>query len=335
MPSLDLLYITSISQAYFLKLSNLKLHFNMVIVIKAKRFEIAEIIKVLGVNDRKSNIKVIRIIDKTGVSKFSRTKTLVHILLVTLFKKPKAIGYFNFYDICSSVLYVFNEKADCYLIDDGAATISAQIDYISKGVFFYPSRITCLNRYFACIQNKRSNIKPPTLVSQFSLNRYILPNQEVIRYKLATLKNKNINDNLAGIVGSPYSEFGLLTLTQELDYLRIVKNLSKGNNLIYIPHPRDSREKLDAIAQIPIEVTEIRSPIEQEYLSGSKYLPAILYGGYSTALYSLKSQFSELEVHAINLSRIIRKNSRGSINNVTLNGIYSELECIGVILHDI
>lgn len=189
---------------------------------------------------------------------------------------------------------------DCYLLDDGNSTIDIQNNYLSKSRLYFGGGLKGFvkNIVFSfwklLVGNDESNVN---IFTGFDLK----PNcdrQKVICHSFEYLRllsvDKSIDKASVYFFGAPISELSLLSRARELELLGNVNDLYKSSNinLIYIPHRRDSLQKIACIeGTLKIDVVKFAHCAEVELILSS-VIPFGIASFYSTVLYTLPKIFN-------------------------------------------
>lgn len=181
---------------------------------------------------------------------------------------------------------------DYYLLDDGNATIDLQKNYLPRGRYYFGEGLRgYIKKWLLFLLGPQSN-KIMNLFTCFNLEPYCTQ-QSIIRHNFEYFRarslSKLVDSSSVYFFGGPFSELGFMTLEQELNFLNKVNNkyLDKNINLIYVPHRRDSANKMKLInSSLRIRVYEIKYCAEIDFIL-SHVVPVGIASFYSTVLYTL------------------------------------------------
>lgn len=206
-------------------------------------------------------------------------------------RKFETIYLGSLYSKALKILKIFLRGGDFFYLDDGAATLRAQID-IKNG------EKPCSNLY-----------------TFFQLEA--IHGQKIINHKFCNIR-KTLNfrrGNKSYFIGQPVEYMLGFDEKDYLDCVReIAKKFSKENPLIYIPHRVEDSEKILEIENIV--VLNIGKPIELYFMENKVDIPAEVYSCYSSALVSMSILFPEINIVAI-------KNKNLVAEDVIMNSIYN------------
>lgn len=118
------------------------------------------------------------------------------------------------------------------------------------------------------------------------------PEQQIVKHQFENLRrltaSKHTNEKEVLFFGGPLAEIGVLVLQEELAYLKQIRRYYAGHGQVvkYVPHRRESSNKLEQICGLGYVVERFDAPAEIAIL-GRQNLPARVASFYSTALYSV------------------------------------------------
>ncbi|MFW1953182.1 hypothetical protein [Acinetobacter beijerinckii] len=224
-------------------------------------------------------------------------KIIIHILmniflwLSLSIRKFETVYLGSLYSNALKVLKVFLRGSEFFYLDDGAATLRAQID-INKG------------------KKPSSN-----LYTFFQLDAII--GQKIIKHKFCNIR-KTFNFRRGGesyFIGQPVEH---MLGFNERDYLNCVRGIarkfSKEKPLIYIPHRVEDSRKILEIENIII--LNIDTPVELYFMKNEADIPKEVYSCYSSALVSMSILFPEINIVAI-------KNKKIAAEDEVMDSIYN------------
>ncbi|WP_299016329.1 hypothetical protein [uncultured Photobacterium sp.] len=214
-------------------------------------------------------------------------------------------SFYNYYFNFSRLLF---SHCNQVLIDDGTATLTAQVSHINKGTNIVKPRATLFHMLFNVITFLKGEPKIPSVHSVFDLSKVIVDGQcyenldDTIRIKKETVSNQ------VSFVGCPYSEHLIITEDEELKLLREFYLRNKDKEVIYYPHRYESKDKLTKVADIGFTVTTINVPLE-EFLSESERLSFEFSSFTSTVLYNIYSTYEFVNIGMIDATELMTSES--------------------------
>lgn len=202
----------------------------------------------------------------------------------------------------------------CFIIDDGANTIAMQKDFIPTGKYYeirdFRSLIRKIINYlsifllFYKIPNTRKDIN---LFTSFDLMPY--SNKQTIikhnfEYIKAKMSDKKVLKNCVYFFGSIMTEDNFMEEFVEFEELKKIANyfiLRGVSEVVYMPHRRESKEKIDKIKkELNFEIRYNQYPAEIEFILMDE-VPEYLASFYSTALHTVSTMIDFKEVLAFEL----------------------------------
>lgn len=180
------------------------------------------------------------------------------------------------------VLSFFARRKTLIYLDDGASTLRA----------------------YSLMKN---NLMPKVnMFTFYNLEWFLNTKTEIHNFELLRESLSYKKSEKSYFIGQPYQN--MLGFTKE-EYLKailkIVKNYSANEDLIYIPH---RMENLDILKNIKgITILKIDIPIELYFLFKSKTDPKKIYSCYSSALTTLKLFYPESELYSIESEQGVHK----------------------------
>ncbi|MBU79558.1 MAG: hypothetical protein CMD29_05495 [Flavobacteriales bacterium] len=228
----------------------------------------------------------------------SNTSNYLKIQSLVLIQRKKIKTYF------SLLLIFFNKRVNSFIIghlEDNHMLFASKIVKSQKFILVDDGMSTLknYNRYF---DQKKRKIKYPKELFFFSIfnlgnNKYCSKNE--LKH---ILKTKKSISNEVFFIGQPMEKlFGVSNY-----YLTLEKIIDLNPNMIYIPHRRDSYQKLKYIKEsLGIRVFNIDEIIEL-FLIKSTSIPKKVISFYSTSLITLKILFKEqIDFNYVNKNRFL------------------------------
>ncbi|PMO41110.1 hypothetical protein BCT11_12775 [Vibrio sp. 10N.222.52.B12] len=206
------------------------------------------------------------------------------------------IGDFRSKVACN--FFLANRAKERVYMDDGAATIVTQLDYIQKGIYapkLRSKRQKVFQRFYDFVFNfKYSELKCPNLYSFFAGEGLLRLGQKNLRKPKPLIRKEKLN-NTCFFFGSKYSESRIMLLEDEIESLRQISEYYQHKNIdfFYIPHRDESKEKLSIIRDLNIKIKDLGVPAET-YFSSTKSIPSHIAACWSTVIYSIGKAY-ELE----------------------------------------
>lgn len=221
---------------------------------------------------------------------------------------------------------------ECFLLDDGNVTIELQKNYLLEnrpyglaGVKSWIKR-GVVNLLLGANKNEKRLIH---LFTNFDLKQFS-PQQQVIQHSFEFIRSsaikKRIDKTTIYFFGGPISELGLLPLTRELVLIDLIKKHYEAMDLkmSYIPHRRDTQEKIELIAgKLKIEVIRFDSPAEVELVSRATQ-PCGIASFYSTTLLTLPkiSSFEYVDAFKLPISEL------PEVYRLEIESVYSKYDTV-------
>lgn len=218
----------------------------------------------------------------------------------------------------------------CYILDDGNVIIALQNDYIPTGKYYYFG-----NSHLSKISEQLQHFFWSKLLFPFQKEKMFVWNlftcfdlkansskQDIVKHSFQHLRKRGESKPILNYVvfffGGNLSELEILTREEEIFQIERIKFYFENKNikLKYIPHRRESKEKLEIIKnQLNIDILIFSLPAEIEFIMMS-YVPQFIASFFSTALYTV-SRFSCFQkVYSFKLDqKKINKNHRCDISN--------------------
>ena len=187
---------------------------------------------------------------------------------------------------------------ESFLLDDGSVSIEIQKNYLPKykNYFEGTNLMSRLDRTLRTVMFKLLDIRERKLninlftcfdLTPYSNQQKIINHQFDFSKKL--LKRKAILSKTVYFFGSPLSEVALISEEYELDLLNKIVQRFKNNQmqLVYLPHRREKKEKLDKITnRFNVELRISKYPAEIEFIM-MESIPSCIASFYSTTLISI------------------------------------------------
>lgn len=199
-----------------------------------------------------------------------------------------------------------------HLLDDGIITIHVYEEYLKKGKFnklaFFARDGLSYKLFDAAFRLLGSDRKSTYELSIFT-SFVITPgsdNIEVVINDYSYLSGLAVCTGVGGIFyfGTKYSEAGYFSLEVEVAFLitafSFLKKKHPTEELLYIPHRDDSKEKLERIKALGVRVFSLGMPAEMFFLKHHRR-PRVVAGAYSTAIANVRSLYKPEQVYAFRL----------------------------------
>lgn len=226
----------------------------------------------------------------------------------------------------------------CYVLDDGAATISIFNKYIAMKKYWpreekgWKSFVFNNFSYFGL---KKREIPLVFYTSYQGLSNGF--SSSVIVHSNSLLKSrfkrKNINKKEVIYFGSKYSESGVVSFSYEKKLLSniFLYYLLSGFKVAYFPHREDSEAKKLFIKSFgAVEIVSSALPAEL-YLSELECLPGIVAGAYTSVLFNMNKIGLSSEINSF----LIREEFLSDGLKKTVKDVYEEIEKEGVKVIDL
>ena len=235
------------------------------------------------------------------------------------------------------------DPSNCILLDEGVFTIQAQRDFFFRKNYLQGNDFLNNNLHSSFISRYRHWIKLYIKNHLFGLS-----GTHKIKYDLFTCFDLEMNvdqkcihnnytytkskvsqivklDNTVFFYSSPLSEVGIVTFDVEMKILSFIHEHyeKRGKKIFYIPHPSDSKEKLEYIQDhMDIKIRQSTSMAEIDPIK-SKQLPSDIASCLSTTLHTLGNiyNFESIKSFRIPNELIIHDGRREAIQK-----LYSEYE---------
>lgn len=127
------------------------------------------------------------------------------------------------------------------------------------------------------------------------------------------------------IIGSRYSEGHHMSAAQEMEMLTHLVDLYGDGPVEYVAHRGEDQAKLATIAASGLPVVQLDLPLELD-LIGRQTLPRTIVGGYSTALFTCRALFPDMQCVAVRIPTDRLAKSRQD----EIEQVYNALDDIGV-----
>lgn len=300
------------------------------------QFKIDEAILVLKVekNDKKT---VDFLIEKSGNWNniiITNNKSSYGLSWLKLTKKLKKEKYQYLFTRAFSIAAYFvnnlNYK-ECYLLDDGAATIAIADKIQNEGN---------LTKQFSLFRGKnKSGFKYDLIQKIYSLNSievekkvdninfftyYDLSsfgNLKFVENKFSWLhsikKPSEKDENKVYLLGTNVVNGNIMFFDDYLETLNKISQYYREKEIIYIPHGRENTEHLNQIKQIDnLEIRKNKFNVELDFLLNN-VTPKYIAGTITTALITLKLIYKEARIDFFNFeNEKVFKEKREVVNNL-------------------
>jgi hypothetical protein len=177
-----------------------------------------------------------------------------------------------------------------YLVDDGMAVLS-----YSK---FHENN--SLNK----IKHRLFGYQT-TLIKHDFFTLFDLQNKKVIRNNFYHAKSKIVakpTKNQCLFIGQPLVELGIVNRNYYKKYLSDIVKYLDGTELIYALHRRNDMDWIRELAdELDFKYIRYDTPLELALIN-SDYLPKIIATSFSTAIYTLKLLFEDIEAISIEIN---------------------------------
>lgn len=214
--------------------------------------------------------------------------------LARILRHPKRLYIGNYLAPLALHFAPLLEPERLILLDDGTQTLA--INRWRSGIRQHPAlteRFKLALRYRLIGLDLR-DFDQVTFFTMYDLE--LRPGDELIRNDYARLrslmKEKSISNEIF-LLGQSLVEEEILSERDYTSYIEKIVNRTRGDRLVYIPHKRETADKLDCIRRtFGIEVRRFPLPIEAQ-LASSRELPKAVYSFYSTALNTCRILFGD------------------------------------------
>jgi len=193
-------------------------------------------------------------------------------------------------------LFFTNKNSKTILLDDGSATLLLY-EYGLNHIKVKSSNVIIKNKFVNLLTYFRSR----QTVSFFSIFKPNNSNLLFVQNSLSVLavSKKTVNANNSYIIGTSMSEQGMLTEDAYFEHLYRIISKFPNETFYYCPHRVEGVEKLQKIQQqFNIEIFNTEYTIEYDFYK-KDIMPHIIIGFGSTALYTLKTIYPNIEAYSI------------------------------------
>lgn len=238
--------------------------------------------------------------------------------------KVRKYFYGEIRDLEMNVLGRMLEPDDMVLLDDGAFTIVAQLEFIKKSKLPYNKDVGeayLYNRFFNLDLNR---LKVPNLFSSFYLDQHLIEGQ-VNYFRPQTKRDIKIQNNDIYYFGSKFSEAGILSLQDELKLIENICQRYADKKIFYIPHRDESSQKLDKIKALGAEIKALGKPAEM-FFDETLSMPFLVASCYSTVLYSCYSRFNNVQLQSYDILQYISN----PLIRQNVENVYNYYESVGI-----
>ncbi|RKS50589.1 hypothetical protein BC962_2360 [Gillisia mitskevichiae] len=243
-------------------------------------------------------------------------KIFIFRLKISLLKKRYSgidelfIGsYDNFFHL--GIVAAFEDKSKLYLLYDGLQMISVA----EKRAKSRTKSLRRNSKIFNLAGFKQPAIKFLTYTSPLEFKVPVF--DEIIKIESSPNKLIELKDELMYFAGQPLVDMGLVSLELYLKKLAELKLKFPKYEITYFPHPKESEEVKQKVANI-FKIRYFQKIFEEEYME-SKFFAKNIASFYSSVLINLSYLGSgDLNIYAINLSEseILLPKQRSSILNI-------------------
>ena len=187
-----------------------------------------------------------------------------------------------------------------YLLDDGAATVTIQNRYLSRGVYWFNGakesafKSIVKRLLYLPVYNRQVARSPINLFTAFELSP--APDQEIVRHSFGLIRNSSesfVRCHEVFYFGAKYSEAGIMALEDEMKFLKEVSIYyqKKGLRMVYVPHRDDSCTKISIISDVlGLSIKKMDCPAEL-YFAMTGHRPYRVSAAYSSVLNNLRFLF--------------------------------------------
>lgn len=226
------------------------------------------------------------------------------------------------------------QPEDTFLLDDGAAVMTAQNEYFKSGSHRpnYAAGLRGLPRklVYALFEDRTTRAKALNLFTAFNIEN-VRPEQNVIKNDYSTLRRmirtRPLDDGTVYYFGGKNSETNIMNADNEIRFLRQVVAFYKQKSIsfIYVPHRMESNRKLRLLQeQLGITVRDLNMPAELA-LATMEYVPAHIASAFSSILNNIVRIRDFKTVMAFRIP-----NGYLDARHDFINGLYDYYESIGI-----
>jgi hypothetical protein len=238
--------------------------------------------------------------------------------------KVRKYFYGEIRDLEMNVLGRMLEPDDMVLLDDGAFTIVAQLEFIKKNKLPYNKNVGEASLYNRMFNLDLNRLKVPNLFSNFYLDQHLVEGQ-FNYYRPKPKRDVIIQSNDIYYFGSKFSEAGILSLQDELKLIESICLRYVDKQIFYIPHRDESLQKLEKIKALGANIKALGKPAEI-FFDETLSMPFLVASCYSTVLYSCYSRFNNVQLQAYDIlhyigNPLIRQN---------VENVYNYYESVGI-----
>lgn len=246
--------------------------------------------------------------DKTLLSTICCLVIVKYRILVIL-KKNKITDLFigsinNFIQII--FLSLFQKRGKIHLMTDGMQQIvinrlrNNRLDFMRK-----------LPRVFLYLGLKRIDIPLLHFLTPYKLISAI---DKINHVPFKKTRNVNLATNVAGFIGMPVVELGLISLETHLKNLDLINQKFKEQELIYFAHPGESENNLKQIMKNYKVVFLPR--IFEEYIGEGKDVPQDIVSYYSSVLLNIHLMSDSFNVFYAKITALNRLDLADSLKHL-------------------
>lgn len=295
------------------------------------------IVRLAGGNRQTSDDQIKQLIDpdewyKVHITTKKRNKylnTLLNMYCLVKYHRlyKNMIGkyfYGEFRNLEMNVLGRALAPNDMVLLDDGAFTIVAQLDFIQKSRIPYNLNVKEASLYAKLFRLNLHKLIVPNLFSFFYLDESLVDGQ--VNYcRPQNKKEIEVDTGQVYFFGSKFSEAGILRLDDELNVLKKVCSELAGKQIFYVPHRDEKPEKLEKVKAYGASILDLGKPAEV-YFDETDKMPFLVISCYSTVLYTCYARFSNVRLQAYDVLPYI---DNPTIKDQVIN-VYRYYDSIGI-----
>lgn len=202
----------------------------------------------------------------------------------------------------------FEDKAEVYLLYDGLQMVSIA----EKRLENRENSIRPYSKLFKLVGFKQPSLKSITYTSPIEFKAPDF--DHLIKIKTSFNKMVVLNNGLMYFAGQPLVDMGVVSFENYLKKLNCLKSKFSKKHIIYIPHPKESKEIKTEVAKI-FELKYFDKIFEQEYLEAHLFAKNIVsfYSSVLINLFYIGGGSLNIYAIALNESDILRPGDRSAI----------------------